>query len=259
MVPRDVTPTFHPAATRDRPVLSRMSAGEATGGFKPARCFSSSAANASACPARCNATRCRYRQTRQAPRSTSVPSPLRQAQDRIVADDHLQAPALGDQIAQLADHPPARDRCVDHHAQALPRYVVDNVEHPEPASGGKLAQPRPQVAIIRPARAIPHARAIRPDNSTRPPLAHPQSRLEMRDRFALRGGRYHFLTADPSDPPLPRPAHDLFDERPTPARLTVAAWISSRRKHPSYWSRSAAVSSAGLMTVPPDRDANLPQ
>ena len=42
----DVTPAFHPAATRDRPVLSRMSAVEATGGFKPARCFSSSAANA---------------------------------------------------------------------------------------------------------------------------------------------------------------------------------------------------------------------
>ena len=42
----DVTPVFHPAATRDRPLLSRMSACEATGGFKPARCFSSSAANA---------------------------------------------------------------------------------------------------------------------------------------------------------------------------------------------------------------------
>ena len=41
----DVTPVFHPAATRDRPLLSRRSAGEATGGFKPARCFSSSAAN----------------------------------------------------------------------------------------------------------------------------------------------------------------------------------------------------------------------
>ena len=44
--PGDVTPAFHPAATRDRPVLSRMSAGEATGGVSPARCLSSSAANA---------------------------------------------------------------------------------------------------------------------------------------------------------------------------------------------------------------------
>ncbi|TCQ00483.1 hypothetical protein C8J46_102627, partial [Sphingomonas sp. PP-F2F-A104-K0414] len=31
----DVTPAFHPAATRDRPLLSRRSAGEATVGFKP--------------------------------------------------------------------------------------------------------------------------------------------------------------------------------------------------------------------------------
>jgi EAL domain-containing protein (putative c-di-GMP-specific phosphodiesterase class I) len=45
IVAGDVTPVFHPAATRDRPLLSRRSAGEATGGFKPARCFSSSAAN----------------------------------------------------------------------------------------------------------------------------------------------------------------------------------------------------------------------
>ncbi|MFV0921313.1 hypothetical protein ACR720_15155, partial [Sphingomonas parapaucimobilis] len=36
----DVTPVVHPAATRDRPVLSRMSAGEATGGVNPARCCS---------------------------------------------------------------------------------------------------------------------------------------------------------------------------------------------------------------------------
>ncbi|WP_162236648.1 pentapeptide repeat-containing protein, partial [Sphingomonas sp. Leaf32] len=31
----DVTPAFHPAATRDRPLLSRRSAGEATVRFKP--------------------------------------------------------------------------------------------------------------------------------------------------------------------------------------------------------------------------------
>jgi hypothetical protein len=46
VVRRDVTPAYHPAATRDRPRLSRRSAGEATGGFKPVRCFWSSAANA---------------------------------------------------------------------------------------------------------------------------------------------------------------------------------------------------------------------
>jgi len=41
-----VTPVFHPAATRDRPLLSRRSACEATDGFKPVRCVSSWAANA---------------------------------------------------------------------------------------------------------------------------------------------------------------------------------------------------------------------
>lgn len=40
----DVTPAFHPPATRDGPLLSRRSTGEATGGFKPARCLSSWAA-----------------------------------------------------------------------------------------------------------------------------------------------------------------------------------------------------------------------
>jgi antibiotic biosynthesis monooxygenase (ABM) superfamily enzyme len=44
--PFDVTPVFHPAATRGRPWFSRMSAGEATGGVNPARCCSSPAANA---------------------------------------------------------------------------------------------------------------------------------------------------------------------------------------------------------------------
>ncbi|MBB3589573.1 hypothetical protein U1708_19875 [Sphingomonas sp. ZB1N12] len=35
---------FHPAATRHRPVLSRMCASEATGGVNPTRCCSSPAA-----------------------------------------------------------------------------------------------------------------------------------------------------------------------------------------------------------------------
>ncbi len=42
----DVPPAFHPAGTRDRPLLSRRSAGEATVRFEPDRCFSSSAAKA---------------------------------------------------------------------------------------------------------------------------------------------------------------------------------------------------------------------
>gem|GEM_PF-6830986 len=46
MLSGDGTPAFHPAATRDRSVLLRMSAGEATGGLNLARYFSSPAANA---------------------------------------------------------------------------------------------------------------------------------------------------------------------------------------------------------------------
>ncbi len=54
-------------------------------------------------------------------------------------------------------------------------------------------QTRPQVAIICPARTISHAFAIRPHDLARPPLAHPQRRLEMCDRFPLRGRRHHFF------------------------------------------------------------------
>ena len=34
----DLTPNFHPAGTRDRELLSRRSAGEATAGMRPVRC-----------------------------------------------------------------------------------------------------------------------------------------------------------------------------------------------------------------------------
>ena len=55
----------------------------------------------------------------------------------------------------------------------------------------QLAQTRPQIAIIRPTRTIPHALAIRPGDSVRPSLAHLQRRLGTRDSFPLCGGRYH--------------------------------------------------------------------
>ncbi|KQM61917.1 hypothetical protein ASE65_06910 [Sphingomonas sp. Leaf16] len=51
-----------------------------------------------------------------------------------------------------------------------------------PALLRQFAKPRPQVNIIRPARAIPHVRAVCPDNHARPPLTHPRRRLKMRDR-----------------------------------------------------------------------------
>jgi len=56
----------------------------------------------------------------------------------IVADDHLRRASLGNQIDQLTDHPPARDRRVDHCSQAFARHVIDDVEHPETTAGGKL-------------------------------------------------------------------------------------------------------------------------
>ena len=42
----DLTPVFHPAGTRDRGLLSRRSAGEATAGMRPVRCWLSPAAKA---------------------------------------------------------------------------------------------------------------------------------------------------------------------------------------------------------------------
>ena len=42
-------------------------------------------------------------------------------------------------------------------------------------------------------RRVRYAPAICPNDTTRPPFAHPHRRLEMRDRFPLRGGRHHFF------------------------------------------------------------------
>ena len=71
--PLDVTPAFHPAATRDRPVLSRMSAGEATGGVNLARCCSSSAANAAGWRSRARSAAARYCSRRPSGRGSSGP------------------------------------------------------------------------------------------------------------------------------------------------------------------------------------------
>jgi hypothetical protein len=60
-----------------------------------------------------------------------------------------------------------------------------------PALGRERTQPLPQIGIIRPRRAITHALAIRPNNPARPPLAHPQAGLKMRNGFPHRGRRHH--------------------------------------------------------------------
>ena len=67
----------------------------------------------------------------------------------------------------------AECRGVDRDAVAPQQDVQPPIAEP-PALLRQLAQSRPQVVIIR------------------PPLAHPPRRLEMRDRFALGGGRCHF-------------------------------------------------------------------
>ena len=52
----------------------------------------------------------------------------------IVGDDHAGLAAPLDQRRQLARHAPAGDRGVGDRRQAFPRYVVDNVEDPEPSA-----------------------------------------------------------------------------------------------------------------------------
>ena len=56
----------------------------------------------------------------------------------VIADDHLRRSAPGDQIIQLAHHPSARDRSIDHSRQTLARHIVDDVEHAEPPPGDEL-------------------------------------------------------------------------------------------------------------------------
>ncbi len=90
---------------------------------------------------------------------------------------------------------------VDRDAVPAQQDVKPPIAEP-PALLRRLAQSRPQVAIISPARAVPHALANRSDDSTRPPLAHPQRRLEVRDRFPLRGGRHHFFESRSFRPAL---------------------------------------------------------
>ena len=90
---------------------------------------------------------------------------------------------------------------VDRDAVPTKQDVQPSIAEP-PALLRQFAKPRPQFTIICPARAIPHARAVRPDDDARPPLAHPQRRLEMRDRLPLRGGRYHFFDSRSFRPAL---------------------------------------------------------
>ncbi len=50
---------------------------------------------------------------------------------------------------------------------------------------------------------------------------------------------------------MSRSLHDLLNRHTVFARARMAASMSSRRRKPSYWSRSAEVSSLGLITLAP--------
>ena len=49
----------------------------------------------------------------------------------VVRDDHAGLPATGDDLAQFAHNPHARQRGVDDQGQAFPREVIDDREHTE--------------------------------------------------------------------------------------------------------------------------------
>src|SRR5690606_16405818 len=53
--------------------------------------------------------------------------------------------------------------------------------------------PLAQRHIIGANRLVAHRHPATPQNSARPPLAHPILSLEMSDSLPLRGGRYHFF------------------------------------------------------------------
>ena len=150
----------------------------------------------------------------------------RQALARDVVHDvqHAEAPAAHELVVHEVERPPlvrqgkhrqrragadrAPPRLALAHGQPLPRVeplrllAVDphafaqqqDVQPPiaeAPALPGQLAQPPAQRGIVAAPRPIPDAGPIRTDDAARPPLAHPEARPEMCDRFAPRGGRHH--------------------------------------------------------------------
>ena len=81
---------------------------------------------------------------------------------------------------------------VDHHALPAQQDVQASIAEPATLVG-KRAQPLAKRGIVVPRGTVTHALAIGIDNTARPPLAHPMTRLEMSDRFPLGDGRHHFF------------------------------------------------------------------
>ncbi len=125
-----------------------------------------------------------------------------------------------------------------HRVRRQLRAVVANDLLRRTAPGDQLTQPRPQVAIIRSARAIRHAGAIRSDGSTHLPLAHPQRSQEVRDSFPLCGGRHHFLKAGPSDPRCQAAASGASPPPPAPEAACVGHLQSAELSLPRIIGRA---------------------
>ncbi len=78
----------------------------------------------------------------------------------------------------------------------VPFMAQQHMETPvaEPALlGSQLTQSLPQCRVIWPSRSVTNHLAVRPNDLTRPPLAHLVGRGEMSDSFPLGGGRQNFF------------------------------------------------------------------
>jgi hypothetical protein len=62
-----------------------------------------------------------------------------------------------------------------------------------PVQIGQLAQPRAQGGVVGTPAQVADRAPVRRNDAARPPLAHLEARLEMRDRLPPGGGRHHFF------------------------------------------------------------------
>jgi len=123
-----------------------------------------------------------------------APALVRQGKHRsrhLGADGTLAAASPPHCQAFLPEEPLGR-LTIDHYALIAQQYMQTAIA--EPATPvGQIAQLPAQSRIIVPDGKVAHALAIGIEDTARPPFAHPVARLEMSDRFPLRGGRQHFF------------------------------------------------------------------
>jgi hypothetical protein len=66
----------------------------------------------------------------------------------IVIDNHAGLAANGNQIDEFAHNPLTRDRRIGRRHQAVPRHVIDDVEHPEPAARRHLVMNKTKASAL---------------------------------------------------------------------------------------------------------------